>query len=271
MSHSSTLELYGEGVVAVHKPIDSRDITVTAEPLTGFIDGELSDNYNTIQPTVESREGHTSVNTTHTSNVLTATWLPMGSNRRSAPDMRAGERVFLYRMAGTNRYFWVPRGDDDHLRKLESVIYVYAANPNESVHEVGIDSCYFFEIDTRNGMVTFSTSMANGEATRYLTQYNTKQGTFVLKDIQGNYVHIDSQNALIEFINAAGSKVIMNGADGEFIFPGNLTVRVDGNHTTIVKGSSATKATDISMDGGGSTLNINGGAIAGNAPSYSWA
>lgn len=261
MSKTSSLVQYAIGVVAEHKPIDSRDVSVAVVEHLGAVDGELSDNFDTVEANTVTSDGESKLNTTRTSNVLTATWLPKTARLKTAPDVRKGERVLIWKMENTNRYFWEELGLDPELRKLESVIYIFSANPNESVHEVSIDSCYFFEVNTRTGTVTFSTSAANGEVTRYLTQFNAMEGTFTLSDSQGNINFINSVDGIMQSQNSHGSNFILNGPNITAKAPTNIILEA-GADVDIKAGSS------VKIDGGGSTITLDSGALSANAPQY---
>lgn len=273
MDHSQTsLVPYSIGRAAVNKALDSRDLQITLTEVLGFLDGEIEDNIESVESNVTDKDGNTHIYKSQTSNVVTATWLPFDTNRVTPPDIRKGERVMVYRMTNTERYFWIELGLDDNLRKLESVVYAYSANPDISVHELSIEKCYFLEISAHKKVTTFSTSMANGEVTRFLVQFNGADGTMTVKDNHGQEIFTSALDRVIRAINGdttevildrtecrvkaptivkidAGTDILMSaGANFKLNAGGNIDIVAGG--TTTVTGAAST----LVLAGGGTTL-----------------
>lgn len=137
---------------------------------------------------------------------IPCTWLPFGSNRLTPPDIRRKERVVIYRFADEDKYYWKELGLDDPMRRLETVIYFWNANPDaESADEINIENCYYFEVSPRTGAVTFQTSKANGEPYRYIFQIDAAEGRWTATDDVDNFVEVDSRETLIRLHNAMGT------------------------------------------------------------------
>lgn len=273
MDHNqSALVPYSTGTAAVNKPLDSRDLQIVLREVSGFMDGESSDNVDTLETTTLNRDGDTTVNQTRTSNVVTATWLPFSTNRLTPPDIRKGERLMVYRMEGTQRYFWTELGLDDNLRKLETVIYAFSANPDISIHQQSIENCYFLEVSAHRKVTTFSTSMANGEVTRFLVQMDGAAGTITIKDNHGQEVFISALDRVIRAINGDGTEAILDKQDARIYAPARIevtagdsmalkalnaftadanTITITGKTQTVVSGGGASTMT---LEGGGTTL-----------------
>lgn len=203
----SQLRTYSIGLAAENKPLDSRMLNVVPVEKLPALDGELTFNpQENIAKGTDSQGNQYEVKTT-TDITLTAEWLPRGSNRATPPDIRRGEYVEILQLGDSDRFFWCELGLRDDLRRLETVIYVFNANPNEAGNGLDINNCYFLEISTHQKLVTFGTSKANGEPFGYTLQLNTDVGQLTVQDDIGNFLHMDSKRRFIHAENADRSYV----------------------------------------------------------------
>lgn len=129
------------------------------------------------------------------------------TNRYTAPDVRRGERVLVWQVGDSPTYYWQALGRDDHLRRLETVIWTFNANPNNDDKEPSDKDTWTMEINTHDGHATFRTTMMNSEKCRWTTQYNMAEGYFSHEDEKGNIVYIDSVNTDMMFQNADKSYI----------------------------------------------------------------
>lgn len=206
--NGSQLKRYSIGVVAENKPLDVTTLNVTPVEVLSGLDGEIQ-----LSPEDKVSEGVDADGKSYqvratTDITLTADWLPLGSNRVSAPDMRRGELVEIYRVADNDTFYWRDMGLRPDLRRLETVIWAFNGSPDNGPGN-GIDParCYFFEVSTHTGQVNLSTSQANGEACTYALQFNTRDGQVTLEDNVGNSFHLDSPQAFFEMINASNTRL----------------------------------------------------------------
>jgi hypothetical protein len=232
----SQLKFYSVGVVAANKKLSSKLIEVTPMEDLPFADGEITDNsvkYKSDSQDAEGKSYSVAVDSTVT---VKAEWLPLGqSNRMTAPDVRRGETVMLYRFADADKFYWTTLRNDTRLRRLETVIYAFNAIQTEDV-DGNADNMYWLEVSTHQKLVHFHTSKANGEPFAYDIQINTKDGCIVIKDDVGNYFSFDSKAHRLEMMNQ------------------------DGSHLDIDKTKIFLKSTDlIQMDS--KTINLNGETI----------
>lgn len=227
---------YSIGIAAENKPLNTRDLNVTPIEILSALDGELKHNpEEVIQTGTDSEGNHYEVRVIQDI-TLTATWLPSSSNRVTAPDIRRGELIEIYRLADTDRFYWRCMGLSDHLRRLETIIFAINGSPDENAKGIDFETCYFIELSTHQRQITLSTSQANGEPFRYTFQFNTAEGYVNLTDDVGNHVILDSTNTLIHLENIAGSMVELNKEDIHFVAPRNLTGKV-GNDATLEVGN----------------------------------
>lgn len=208
MERMSKLVPYSLGQAVANKEPGSKMLMVL--PIEDFpaVDGEVTSEITKVETKGVDPDGKAYTTASNASTGLSAEWLPFGTNRLTAPDIRRKERVQLYRFADEDKYYWTELGLDDHLRKLETVIYVYNADPDtSSTNAIDINKCYFIEMSPRTKQVTFQTSKANGEPFRYTTQFNTATGHFGLADDAGNWLELDSKNTEIRFKNRDNSYI----------------------------------------------------------------
>jgi len=216
------LQIYGIGVVAANKILSSKNIEVTPIEDLPFLDGEITDNVTTLNTKGKTSSGssyETSIDVTATIN---AEWLPICiSNRVTAPDVRRGEKVIIYRYGETDKYYWTTLEYDMKLRKLETVIFAFS-NTQEESKDGQSDTTYFFEVSTHKKLVTFHTSKSDGEPYTYTFQLNTADGNFVFQDDIGNFISLDSKNIRIEAKNADGTWIDMDRKDIKMYAPDSI-------------------------------------------------
>lgn len=194
------------GYVLANKKPGSKTIDVLPVEHFPAVDGEITASVEEIEVTGLNPDGSSYSLKVDNGTSIPALWLPFGSNRVTAPDVRRRERVMIYQFGDTNQYYWVTLGLDDHLRRLETVIYAFNADPDtESDGELDFTKCYYFEVSTRTKNVTFSTSKANGEPFAYTTQYNCAEGIVTTTDDDNNFMELNSTERKLLFHNGDGT------------------------------------------------------------------
>lgn len=238
----SKLHLYSLGIVAVNKPLSSKVIEVTPIEDVPLLNGELTDNVRDVSSKARDTEGaayHTEVSA---GNTIKATWFPLegGGNRLTAPDVRRGERVIIYRYADTDQFWWVTQGQDMRLRKLETVIFGISATRDESA-EPDPENMYWMEWSSHKKAITIHTSKADGEPYAYDIQINTAYGSILIKDDDGNSFSLDSPERIWKMINRDTSYIEINKREITAFAPDKITLKtkdlvfeVDQDHTTTV-------------------------------------
>jgi hypothetical protein len=225
---SSQFRIVDLGIVAENKPLSSKIILVTPLESLPFLQGEIRQT-----PEVITAEGTDANGVSYTEKMITdltveATWLPIGNtNRRTAPDVRRGERVVLWQSGNSDRYYWTSMGMDDNLRKLETVVYTFSGTANESVDSTDPDQCYYVEVSTHNKQITLQTSDKNGEPFRYTFQFNTGEGVVTLTDDVGNYFEFDSSETKLTLKNKDGTWVSLDRKDILGYAPKNIDLKAE--------------------------------------------
>lgn len=258
----SFLHEYSIGIVAENKALGSTKILVTPYEKTQLVDGDLKSN-----PTKVTSQGKDAQGTNYTvnatmDNVIEAEWLRgTSTNRRTAPDVRRGERVRIYRYADTDQFYWQPMGLDDHLRKGETVIYSFSGTKDEKEDSTKPENSWYMEVSTHNGAATFQTSKKNGEKFGYTIQVDAKNGRVLIQDDVGNSIELDSINTVLLLVNKDQTSVELNKKDINIYAPDNLnietgkSVNIKTKNITVEAETITVKATTTNIT---SVVNVTG-------------
>ena len=235
---ASCFKIVSVGIVAENKVMSKK--TVLVNPIEDFSmsDGELRSNPETLEASNTDRNGNVSNSSVAVDSVVEAIWLPFGTNRVTAPDVRRGERVYLWRSGDADEYYWSIAGLDDNLRKLETVIFAFSGTPEESASELNLENCYYFEVSTHNKAITLQTSASNGEPFKYTVQINASEGAVLIEDDANNSFEIDSAGNRITLENGAQSKVELNQGKISITANEEVTLTVGGTKMVWVPGST---------------------------------
>lgn len=212
------------GHVAANKDLNSKDIQVILTEKHPFMSGEITDQTSLYGGKGTSAKGQAYEDSVIQTLTVTATWIPMHTdNRTTAPDVRRGEPVQLYRFADSDKYYWTTL--DSAKRALETVTYGWNASPTDDAPMGHPDSNYLLQVSAHTKQITLSTSQANGEATAYNLQIDTGNGVIHIVDGEGNSFTFDSVNALIRMLNNQGTLYEVNKADINIFAPnGNVHI-----------------------------------------------
>jgi hypothetical protein len=267
-SSLSQLQFYSIGIVAANKIISSKDIEVVPMEHTPLVSGELTDNVSKYKAKSKGAMKDSFSIEIDTTLSIQATWLPLGnSNRYTAPDVRRGEMVAIYRFSDTDQFWWNTLKNDSKLRRLETVIYAFSNNSKEDV-ENDENSTYFFEVSTHKKTITVHTSNNDGEPTTFDIQINAGEGKIIIQDDKENFILLDSVNNRLLLKNGDNSFVDINKKSISIIseeliniFTKNLSVTAK----TIVVNSETTNITANAFTLTSPIINFNGNiAHAGN-------
>lgn len=273
----SQFQIYSIGIAAANKHLDSDILYVQPIEVTAFVEGELDARLEEVEGGgVDRHDEEYTVKVTKDTSVE-AKWLRIThSNRRTPPDIRRGERVMLYRHSDSGEFFWDSMGMDDHLRRLETVIWTWGATDREEEDATDPEHCYSLEICTHTRQVTFRTVKGKdhgGGGTKepfaYTFQFNTDYGSVVLTDDDGNYFELDSHESRLllrnkydtivhldkrrVLINGDEEVRIKSGATEQVWTPGGVRVytpRYEGIQSTSDSGFKGIETGDQSSKGG---------------------
>ena len=198
------------GHAASNLPLDSNMLEVYPVEEVGYADGEINDHKETIEMSGVDAQGNEYSDVIKTSNSVLAEWLPWGSNRYTAPNVRRGEKVMLWQYADVDKYYWTIMGTEDHLRRLETVIYNYSNTRDESVTKLDSTNSYSIIISTHTKEITVQTCKSDGEAFEYIAKIDAAKGLFVVTDDTGNQISIQSGEKRVSLNNADGTSVVLD-------------------------------------------------------------
>jgi len=191
------LKFYSWGQ-AVENKGEGNELIVEALDINVFQDGELYQNpLKEETPKLDARardaDGVMYEDSTVMAKGFPAKWLPMGSNRVTAPDIRRGERVKIYRKADSDQYFWKEAGLDEHLRRQETVVWAFNNTPDtEGSDEFNPDACYYVEMSTHKGHLVIETNQTNNEPVAWSIDLNAKEGLLTIQDSGQSYVEYNA-------------------------------------------------------------------------------
>jgi hypothetical protein len=251
---ASKLRFYSLGTVAENKKPSSKEVEVTPIEEMPMLDGELAPVATDYNAKAVDNLGSSYEATVEATTTIKAKWLPLGdANRVTAPDVRRGEMVVLYKFGDTDKYFWTTMNEDLKLRKLETVIYAFSATTNESA-EMNAQTFYFIEISTHKKLITLHTSMDNGEPFGYDIQLDTGNGKLVITDDIGNFILLDSSQNKIQLKNVDGSEYDMEKTNLTVNIPQKITfnaIDFEVNAKTTINGFTTLTKGLLSYGGSG--------------------
>ena len=216
---------YSLGIVAINKDLNSNIIEVTPIEKMNLVSGEVTDNADTLATSGKDADGNTYNSQVMLTNTITATWMPFGNgNRMTAPDVRRGERVQIFRLANSEKFYW-DTIENSSTRKLETVTYAYSGTKNEN-EQMNENNSYTQGVSTHDGFVNLiTTSKTNGEKFKYVISVDSKNGTVTIKDDVNNIIELISENSEIRIKNAAGSIFDLKGGTCLLECPESITVK----------------------------------------------
>ena len=207
----SLLRPYSLGVVAENKLLTSNDILVTPIEQLPMLDGEIKSNPTKIESSGIDSSGNAYQSSALVDQTVKAEWLPLSDgNRLTAPDVRRGAKVHLYRYGDTDKIYWVCEGTDLKLRKLETVVWGISATTDEKTASNTKENMYWIEMSSHSKTITLHTSKKNGEFCTYSCQFNLVHGRFLLTDDLGNEFDFNSRDTQLSFKNADGTEFELN-------------------------------------------------------------
>jgi len=218
------------GIVARNKKLDQNKIYVVPIEVTPFIDGKLDASVESKEAEGMDKYDQEYIVSVNESNSIEADWLKI-TNRRTPPDVRRGERVMIYRFGDTDRFYWGSLGMDDHLRKLETIVWSFSATEEEfpGADSTDPENAYSIEVSTHKKLLAIRTTKANGEPFAYDIQLNVKDGVFLIVDDVGNHIQLDSTETIITLKNKDGTEVHLDKKDIKFFAPNDITGECTNN------------------------------------------
>jgi hypothetical protein len=274
------------GVVAENIEVKSgtainNTVRVTPTEWLSMRDGELANNPTPMTYKSQDAQGVETQGGFITNNTIPCEWLPAGANRLTPPTVRRGMRVELFQTADEAKYYWRYLGLDDHLMKLETIIFGISANTTEQKpgEKMPLDpkSMYWFEMSSHSKKVALQTSKVSGEFCSYEMFFDLAGGEFSVNDDLGNWMLLNSKNHLIHLQNQDGTFVKLDKKNIEMFAPQDINAKATqnvnveaGKDVNIKAGTNinAKAGTQAMVDGGGSVLTLQGGGTTLKTPQF---
>lgn len=253
------------GYAAENLKIDDVYLEVYCPELSGFADGEInSDPVEFTTQGVDDR-GNNYTCKIKTTNSIRTKWRQQGTNRISAPCVRRGERVEVWQYADADMYYWSTTGEDDALRRLETVTFAFSNTQDESTKELTPENSYWTTVNTHEKIIALETSQSDGEPYKHAMQIDAKTGNFHYRDSANNYIQVEAASNTITVENGDGVKVVLVGANAEIFAPGDLGIkcrnlRIDAKSISMNADNVATTASKNTLTGDLETT----GAVSNN-------
>jgi len=187
----SRFHMYSVAIVA--KDIEEDGFIVECFPIENMthVDGDIA-YVEGITVSNEDIDNEAEVIVLNKSVTIKAKWLALGhSNRKTAPMVKKGEQVMLFRYANEDEFYWMTMYNEFDLRRKEKVIHYYS-NTDVFMENLHDDNTYWTKVDTINKEVSIHTSDNDGEHTTYDIMINTKKGVISIIDGKGNELLFDS-------------------------------------------------------------------------------
>jgi hypothetical protein len=220
----SKLHFYSTGIVAKNKDLDSDLIEVNAIEDNSYVDGEVTDNIEKVEGEGTDKDGKSFKTTIETTNSIKAKWLSFtDTNRLTAPDVRRGEEVVIWRFGDTDQFWWCTQQQDRKLRRLETVIWGFS-NLSKENEENTHSNMYWIEISTHRKNIRFHTSKNDGEPFAWDIQLDTKKGVFVIDDNDGGYFFYDALKRHFKFKNKDGSFLEIEKKRAKWYIPDHIEI-----------------------------------------------
>ena len=161
-----------------------------------------------------------------TSNIITAEYFGIFTNRTFSPDIRKGEQVLVLNLYNNDKHYWISLGRDDNLRQLEK-FRLAISNDKRKVKVLSEDNTYYIELDTlHKKSILLRTSKSDNEKFRYLIHIDAKNNNITLEDDDDNYIKLKSDIPQIKLKNKNNAFVNIDKDDIFINAPRDLRINV---------------------------------------------
>lgn len=216
---------YAIGTVVEDKLADSFMVKCALTEIFYQQEGR-SDSIEKISDTIKDKNGKLNAIDVESSIVIRAKWLAISSdNRDTAPDLKVGETVRIYRYADTTQFFWEDMFNETNIRRYEHVVHRYV-NTNIFGEKVDDTNSYRQIFSTRDKYVEIITTDNDGEETTYSFKIDTKEGTVTLLDGKEN-------------------STVLNSRENSYQITTNELVGIKTKHTVVESEEDVTVTTKI--------------------------
>lgn len=264
---SSLIRPYSLGVAAANLEFGQKELEVTPVENLAQLDGEVTDTQVDVESTGVDKDGNTYSTSQKASNSIKAMWLPLDTYRAFPGLIRRGERVMIWRVGDTDKYYWTEMGLDDTTRRKDIMTFLIPNSSKEGEDSRTPDTAYFIEVNTVDKHITIQTNKNDGEQFAYLFQLNPGGKNATLCDDAGNYIQLDSTLQKIIAKNQMGSEFWIEKGKGGMKTPENIlfetkTLDIKATTMNVTVDNYTVKATATTWSG--SSYSIKSGSFTHN-------
>ena len=219
----SKVKIYSLGYAGANLSFGERELEVVPIEDLDQLDGEVTDMMGQLDATGVDKDGNTFATSQKVSNTIRAMYLPLDAHRPYPSLIRRGERVLIWRVADTDKYYWTEMGLDDTTRRKDVFTILVPNSPTEGENSKIYKTAYYIEVNTVDKHITIQTNKNDGEEFAYLLQLNPGGGSATLCDDAGNYFQLLSKEKKLMLMNAVGSSMGIEGNKGWFTAKESIT------------------------------------------------
>lgn len=266
--HMSAFKPYSIGIVADNKTLESSEILVIPVEINPFIDGDLGSEVEEIESKGKNHEDEEYTLKVKKSKVIKCKWLKWGGQRATAPDVRRGMRVMIYRFSDSNHFYWTSLGLDDHLYRLETITWLVSDDPEGTGDTPkSIDNSHSITMSAHDKYIQLQTVNTNGEEFTYKFKFDLDESIVTLTDDVDNYIYLDSKNTVIRAHNAEGTFAELNQKNINMYAPDSFSLKAEENvniecknyYLTVGENYTESIGADYASDVGGNVTRTVGG------------
>ena len=218
----SKIKIYSLGYAGANLSFGERELEVIPIEDLDQLDGEVTDVLGELESTGVDKDGNTFATKQTVSNTIKAMYLPLDAHRPFPSLIRRGERVLIWRVADTDKYYWTEMGIDDTTRRKDVYTLLVSNSPTEGEHSKHYKTAYYLEINTVDKHITIQTNKNDGEQFAYMLQLNPGGNSATICDDAGNFFQLESLSNKLVLQNTMGATIGVENDRGWFKAPNSI-------------------------------------------------
>jgi hypothetical protein len=126
-----------------------------------------------------------------------ADWLPINTSRMSAPMVKKGMVVFLFKFGDTNRYRWIEIGNQFDLKKKDKFTYILGNTDEDGLQTE--DNCHILDVDLVDKKHIYIKTVKNdGEKVAYDIKLDLRNGILTYLDSNKNSLELNGDKSILK-------------------------------------------------------------------------
>lgn len=262
MQTSKLIVPYSYGYAAENIKSGSDELEVVPMERNLFLSGEINSDFDELKHAGVDSFGNPYEVSVKVSTSIKAKWLKGNSALAHPPFVRRGERVQIYRLADSDRYFWKLLGLDDQKRKLDTLT-VLVSNSRDETRQENLDenNAWVIQASTHKKTLLIQSNKSDGEAYAYTLLIDANNSTVQISDDLGQGVFLDSKQKSVTLKNSSGTKVELLGED--LNITANGSVNINAKALNIAVETFSAKASNIVLSAANVAINASKVAVKG--------